>query len=98
MTLNLALALAFLLSGLYAAFLAMTDFGLWLRQELTWLTVVIGVGITLACMMVVDGSAATTAALFFVATGFPIVAESLFRMWRIHRAVQRKQTEKRDGE
>jgi predicted DNA repair protein MutK len=98
MTLNLALALAFLLSGLYAAFLAMTDFGLWLRQELTWLTVVIGVGITLACMMVVDSSAATTAALFFVATGLPIVVESLFRMWRMHRAVQRKQTEKRDGE
>lgn len=98
MTFNLALALAFLLSGLYAAFLAMTDFGLWLRQELTWLTVVIGVGITLACMMVVDGSAATVAALFFAVTGLPIVAESLFRMWRIHRAVQRKQTEKRDGE
>lgn len=98
MTLNLALALAFLLSGLYAAFLAMTDFGLWLRQELTWLTVVIGVGITLACITLVDLGAATIAALFFAVAGLPIVAESLWRMWRIHRAVQRKQTEKRDGE
>ena len=98
MTLNLALALAFLLSGLYAAFLAMTDFGLWLRQELTWLTVVIGVALTLTCIALIDLRSAGVAALFFVATGLPIVAESLFRMWRIHRAVQRKQTEKRDGE
>ena len=98
MTLNLALALAFLLSSLYAAFLAMTDFGLWLRQELTWLTVVIGVALTLACIALIDLRAAGVAALFFGATGLPIVFESLFRMWRMHRAVQRKQTEKRDGE
>lgn len=98
MTFNLALALAFLLSGLYAAFLAMTDFGLWLRQELTWVTVVLGVGMTLACIALVDLQAAGTAALFFAASGVPIVGESLYRMWRTHREAQHKQLELKNGE
>lgn len=98
MTLNLALALAFVLSLLYAAILAATDFGLWLRQELTWVTVVLGVGMTLGCIALVDRNAATMAALFFAASGVPIVGESLYRMWRTHREAQNKQLELRNGE
>jgi hypothetical protein len=97
-TLNLALVLALLLSGLYAAFLAMTDFGLWLRQELTWLTVVVGVGLTIVCIAIVDQHAARMAALFFGATGLPIVLESLWRMWKAHREAQRRQMEPKRGE
>lgn len=98
MTLNLALALAFVLSLLYAAILAGTDFGLWLRQELTWVTVVLGVGCTLGCIALVDVRAATVAALFFAVAGVPIVGESLYRMWRTHREAQHKQLELRSGE
>lgn len=98
MTLNLALALAFALSLLYAAMLAGTDFGLWLRQELTWVTVVFGVGMTLGCIALVDLRAAAMAALFFAASGVPIVGESLYRMWRTHREAQHKQMEPKNGE
>ena len=44
MNLTIALSVAAILSTIYAAFFALTDFGLWLRQELTWLSVVFGVG------------------------------------------------------
>ena len=98
MTLNLALALAFVLSLLYAAMLAATDFGLWLRQELTWVTVVLGVAMTLGCMALVDRNAAGLAALFFAVAGVPIVGESLYRMWRTHRETQHKQLEPKNGE
>lgn len=98
MTLNLALALAFVLSLLYAAMLAATDFGSWLRQELTWVTVVLGVGMTLGCIALVDRDAAAVAALFFAVAGTPIVGESLYRMWRTHRETQHKQLEPKNGE
>ena len=98
MTLNLALALAFVLSLLYAAMLAATDFGSWLRQELTWVTVVLGVGMTLGCIALVDRDAAAMAALFFAVAGTPIVGESLYRMWRTHRETQHKQLEPKNGE
>ncbi len=98
MTLNLALALSFVLSLLYAAILAGTDFGLWLRQELTFVTVVFGVGMTLACIALVDIAAAGMAALFFAVTGAPIVGESLYRMWRTHRETTAKQLEIKSGE
>ena len=98
MTLTLALALSAVLSTVYAVFLARSDFGLWMRQEMTWLTVVVGVGLTLGGIALVDAAAAGLAVWFFAATGLPIVAESLVRMWRQHRAAQRLQTERRDGE
>ena len=98
MTLTLALALSAVLSTVYAVALARTDFGLWLRQEMTWLTVVMGVGMTLGGMALVDTEAATLAVWFFAATGAPIVAESLVRMWRQHREAQRLQMGRRDGE
>lgn len=97
MTLTLALILAFVLSAAYATFLALTDIGRWARQELTWLTVVIGVGLTLGCIAVVDADAAGLAGVFFAATGLPIVAESVLRMYRNHRAVQQRQMGGRDG-
>jgi len=95
---TLAAALALLLSGLYAWFLARTDFGMWLRQELTWLTVVVGVGLTLGCIALVDMSAAGLAALFFGVTGTPIIAESVLRMYRNYRAIQRRQMGGGDGD
>ena len=98
MTLSLALILAFVLSAIYAAFLALTDVGLWLRQELTWLSVVLGCGLTIGCIAVVDQGAAGMAALFFAATGAPIVVESLARMYRNQRAVQRRQLGRGDGD
>ena len=98
MTLSLALILAFVLSAIYAAFLALTDAGLWLRQELTWLSVVLGCGLTIGCIAVVDQGAAGMAALFFAATGAPIVVESLARMYRNQRAVQRRQLGRGDGD
>ena len=98
MAYTLALSLAFLLSICYALFLALTEPGQWLRQEMTWLTVVVGVGLTLGGIALVDTQAAGLAVWFFAATGLPIVAESLVRMWRQHRAAQRLQTERRDGE
>lgn len=97
MTLNLALLLAFVLSVLYAAFLALHDAGQWMRQELTWLTVVLGVGMTLGCIAAVDTAAAGVAAMFFAATGTPIVFESLVRMYRNHRAITKQQMGNGDG-
>ena len=78
MTLNLALALSAVLSTVYAVFLARSDFGLWLRQEMTWLTVVVGVGMTLGGIALVDAAAAGLAVWFFVAGGAPIVVRSLW--------------------
>lgn len=98
MTLIVALLIAAVLSALYALLLALTDFGLWLRQELTWLSVVIGCGVTLGCVALVDAPAAQLGALFFAVTGLPIVAESLIRTWRNHRAAQRAQMGPTDGE
>lgn len=98
MTLNLALALAFVLSAAYALFLALTDVGQFLRQELTWLTVVFGVGLTLICIAAVDMQAALVGALFFAATGTPITVESLWRMYRNSREAQRRQMEPKQGE
>lgn len=98
MTLTLALAIAGLLSIVYAVFLARSDFGLWLRQEMTWLSVVLGVGLTLGGIALVDLAAAGLAALFFAVTGAPIVAESLVRMWRYHRETQRLQMGRRDAD
>lgn len=88
LALILTLLLAFLLASLYALFLALADMGLWLRQEQTWLTVILGVGLTLGCLAVVDFAAAALAALFFAVTGLPIVVESLWRTYRQHRAQQ----------
>ncbi len=96
MTLIAALSAALILSTAYALFLALTDFGLWLRQELTWLSVVFGVSLTLTCIALVDPAAAQLAALFFAATGLPIVVESLVRAWRNHRAAQAVQLGERD--
>ena len=98
MTLTVALIIAGVFAIAYAAFLALSDFGLWLRQELTWLTVVIGCGATLGCIALVDVDAAGLAGLFFAVTGTPIVVESLIRTWRNHRAAQRAQMGPRDGE
>lgn len=98
MTLTVALIIAGVFAVAYAAFLALSDFGLWLRQELTWLTVVIGCGVTLGCIALVDTDAASVAGLFFAVTGTPIIVESLIRTWRNHRATQRAQMGPRDGE
>ena len=98
MTLSLALILAFVLSVLYAAFLALHDAGQWIRQELTWLTVVLGDGMTLGCIAAVDLHAAGIAALFFAVTGTPIVFESLVRMYRNHRAITKQQMGKGNGD
>lgn len=98
MTMILAILLAFILSALYAAFLALTDIGQWARQEVTWLTVVVGVGITLGCVALVDQDAAQVAVLFFAATGAPIVVESVLRMYRNHRAMLRRQMSGPDGD
>jgi len=98
MTLTIALIAAAVLSTIYALLLALTDFGLWLRQELTWLSVVFGVVLTLGCAALVDADAALMVALFFAATGLPIVVESLVRAWRNHRAAQAVQLGERDGD
>ena len=98
MAYTLALSLAFLLSICYALFLALTEPGQWLRQEMTWLSVVVGVGMTLGCMALVDVAAAQVAAVFFAVTGAPIVIESLIRMYRNWREAQRKLLEPRNGE
>lgn len=98
MHLTFALVLALMVGTAYAVLLALTDFGLWLRQELTWLSVVLGVAATLGCMALVDAAAAYTALLFFAAAGLPIVVESLIRMWRNHRAAQGEYLRVRDGE
>ncbi len=97
MTLGLALTLAFVLSALYAAFLARADAGLWLRQEQTWLSVVIGVALTLGCIAAVNASVAAMTALFFAASGTPIVFESLLRQYRQHREAQKLQLGRGDG-
>ena len=98
MAYTLALSLAFLLSICYALFLALTEPGQWLRQELTWLSVVVGVGMTLGCIALVDVHAAQAAAGFFAVTGAPIVIESLIRMYRHWRDTQEKLMGPRDGE
>jgi len=98
MAYTLALSLAFLLSICYALFLALTEPGQWLRQELTWLSVVVGVGMTLVCIALVDTQTAQAAAVFFAVTGAPIVIESLIRMYRHWRDTQEKLMGPRDGE
>ncbi len=77
------LAGLFVSSVFYALFLN-TPLGKWLRRDETWVTVVIGVAIVLIWAAVDNPAMAGRMLWLFVAAGVPIVAESLWRMYRHH--------------
>ena len=60
------------------ALLLSTRRGMWMTLHLTWLTVVVGCGIVLLFVALVDAEAARLAAWMFAAGGFPIVVRSLW--------------------
>ncbi len=88
---NLHMPDAPLLAGLfvstvfYALFLN-TPLGKWLRRDETWVTVVIGVAIVLIWAAVDNPAMAARMFWFFGVAGIPIIAESLYRMYRHHEA------------
>lgn len=79
------LAGLFFSTSLYALFLN-TSIGRWLRRDETWVTVVIGVGIVLTWAAIDNPAMAGRMLWLFVAAGVPIIAESLYRMYRHHEA------------
>ena len=60
------------------ALLLSTRRGMWATLHLTWLTVVVGCGLVLLFVALVDTDAAQLAAWMFAAGGTPIVVRSLW--------------------
>jgi hypothetical protein len=73
-----------LLWGLcWALFLEHVALGRFLVQQLTWLTVVIGVGVDLAILLIVlPPQQVALVALIVAASGVPVVVRSLLGMYR----------------
>jgi hypothetical protein len=83
MELYLALAIELLWGVAYALWLQTTRLGTYLAREETWITVVIGVAVTvLIGRIVFDWYTVGLIELLFVGAGSPVIARSLFNNQR----------------
>ena len=71
------LTVLFLASTLYAVALEWAERRYSFTSDYTWLTVVIGVALTLAGLAVLDPRAAGLALLLFVVTGIPMIGRAI---------------------
>lgn len=79
------LAGLFVATAIYAWWLN-TPMGKWMRRDQTWVTVIIGNGIIVIAGALSNREFAVWMLWLFVAAGVPIIAESLYRMYRHHEA------------
>lgn len=95
----LSVFLAGIWGSVYAVWMQRTHAGAFISARYTWLSVVIGVGVTLLiALIVIDIHTWLVLVALFAASGTPIVIRSLVNEHRLNQAVLNAQTTRTTGE
>lgn len=79
----LAYLLAFVWGVVWALFIQTTDIGRWLAARRTWITVVVGVGVTgVILLLVIPWELWLLCVGIFAASSVGIIARSVWNEWR----------------